>query len=440
MGSGPPTPLPGWAIILFRLRARKRNLAPESPLRCPRGTLHMSFLDELLPPIPPAIRVNARTDLLAAILFGLFSGLTTPFIAVMGRRLGASALAVSFLVAAPAIVLVLSLWWANLIRLHHPVSVVVYPALVGRALFLLMPLIHTPMAFIGLVVLYHAITSIGTLGYAQVMRLAYPEDLRGRIMGSVRVGMALAWILGSLVGGPLMQLVPFQWVFAAAAGSGMASSLVFRRMHVPSMPEETRPISAASTWLVLREDHAFRRFLGAFFAFGFGAWLIAPAIPILLVDVLAVSNYQVGLLGAVTSGTWLLSYRYWGKMIDERSASSSMVRVFLIGALTPLIYLLAWAPWMILLAGTTDGLTSAGVDLGWVTAVLQYAPPRQVRHYVGIYNTFVGVRAAVAPLVAGLLIPVLTVRPIFAIGIMFTLAGAALMRGASSPRAGASTA
>ncbi len=400
----------------------------------------MSFLDQLLPPIPPTIRANARTDLLAAILFGLFSGLTTPFIAVMGRRLGAPALAISLLVAAPAIVLVLSLWWANLIRLQHPVSVVVYPALVGRALFLLMPLIHEPMAFIGLVVLYHTITSIGSLGYAQVMRSAYPEDLRGRIMGAVRVGMALAWIAGSLVGGPLMQLVPFQWVFAAAAGSGMGSSLVFRRMQVPPVSEETRPISAASTWYVLRQDHAFRRFLGAFFAFGFGAWLIAPAIPILLVDVLAASNYQVGLLGAITSGTWLLSYSYWGKMIDQRSASSTLAVVFLIGALTPLIYLLAWAPWIVLLAGTTDGLTSAGVDLGWLTAVLQYAPPRQVRHYVGIYNTLVGVRATVAPLLAGLLIPLLTVRPIFALGIVFTVVGAALMRGASSPRSDASTA
>jgi len=293
---------------------------------------------------------------------------------------------------------------------------------------------------VGLVVLYHAIASIGSIGYAQVMRSIYPEELRGRIMGSVRVGMALAWIAASLVAGPLMQLLPFQWVFAAAAVSGMASSLVFRRIRVASLAPETQPISAASTWLVLQQDYAFRRFLGAFFTFGFGAWLIAPAIPILLVDVLAVSNYQVGLLGAVTSGAWLLSYSYWGRMIDQRTAVGAMAFVFLIGALTPLIYLVAWAPWFVLFAGTTDGITSAGVDLGWVTAILQYAPRGQVRHYVGIYNTFVGVRAAVAPFMAGLLIPVLavrlpvlTVRPIFAIGIGLTVAGAALMRRTPSP-------
>lgn len=400
----------------------------------------MSLLDQLLPPLPPSVRANARTDLLAAVLFGIFSGLTTPFIAVMGRRLGAPPLAVSLLVAAPAVVLVLSLGWANLVRLRHPVSVVVYPTLFGRALFLLMPFVYESDAYVALVIVYQAVVSIGTLGYAQVMRSAYPEEVRGQIMGRVRVGMALAWIAASLLGGRVMQLVPFQWVFAAAAVAGMASSLVFRRMQMPLFAEETEPISVSSTWMVLRSDHAFRRFLGAFFAFGFGAWLIAPAVPILLVDVLAATSFQVGLLGAVTSGMWLLSYAYWGKMIDERTPSGALTLIFLIGAVTPLIYLVAWAPGVVLLAGTTDGLTSAGIDLGWLTAVLQYAPPRQVRRYVSIYNTLVGLRAAIAPFLAGLLIPLLGVRPIFAIGIGFTLAGAALMRGAASPRPGASTA
>ncbi len=399
----------------------------------------MSFLDRYFPPSSPAVRASARTDFLAGILFGLFSGLTVPFVAVMGRRLGAPPLAISLLVAASAIVLVLSLWMVNLVRMRHPVAVVVYPTLIGRSLFLLMPLVHGATVYVGLIVLYYAIVSISTLGYAQVMRSAYPDDVRGRIMGRVRVGMAVAWMAASLVGGRLMQLVPFQWIFAAAAVAGIGSSLVFRRMQVPPVVEETEPIRLPETARILLEDQAFRRFLGGFFAFGFGAWLMAPAIPILLVDVLAASNFQVGLLGAATSGMWLVSYAYWGRLIDQRTATGAVLRVFLISALTPFVYLLAWTPWVVLFAGTTDGLTSAGIDLGWLTAVLQYAPPGQVRRYVGIYNTFVGVRAAIAPFLAGLLIPLLGVRPIFALTIGFILLGAALVRGAAPPRVAAST-
>lgn len=389
--------------------------------------------------MPSAVRTNARIDLVAAILFGVFSGLTTPFITVMGRRLGASPLAVSLLVASSAIVLLFSLWWVNLVRFRHPVSVVVWPTLVGRALFLFFPFVHRATSYVVIVLLYQAIASVGTLGYAQVMRSTYPADVRGQIMGSIRVGMAVAWTIAALVGGRLMQWIPFQYVFATAAVSGMASAIVFSRMRPPPVVEETDPLSLSGTWTILREDHAFRRFLGGFFAFGFGAWLIAPAIPIFLVDVLAASNFQVGLLGAVTSGMWLLSYRYWGKMIDLLSAAKALGRVFLVGAATPFLYLVAWTPWVVLLAGTTDGLTSAGVDLGWLTAVLEFAPRGQVRRYVGIYNTFVGIRAAVAPFLTGLLIPLLGVRPIFAISIGLTLMGAALIRRTAGPRAEPST-
>lgn len=430
--------LPGYGRKAYGLRGRE-ILSTESP----RDTLavhpEMSFVDRRFPQISPAVRANVRIDLLAATLFGAFSGLTTPFIPVMGRRLGASPLEVSLLVASPAIVLLLSLWWANLIRLTHPVSVVVYPTLLGRALFLLMPFIDTPGVYVTLIVLYQGITSIGTLGYAQVMRSVYPEDVRGRIMAGVRVGMALVWIAASLVGGRVMQQIPFQWVFAVAALGGMASSIVFSRIQHPTTVEEVDRISLSSTWQVLRENRAFRRFLTGFFAFGFGAWLISPAIPILLVDVLHASNFQVGLLGAVTSGMWLLSYYYWGRMIDRRRAPGALTLVFLIGAVTPLVYFFATTPWVVLLAGVTDGMTSAGVDLGWLTAVLQYAPLGQVRHYVGIFNTLVGVRGSIAPFLTGFLIPRIGVRAIFALAVGFILLGVSIMRGAASRRFEANT-
>src|SRR5207245_122783 len=96
------------------------------------------------------------------------------------------------------------------------VRLVMWPALLGRLLFLFMPLVKTPAPYVVLIVLYHAVNSINTLGYAQVMRAVYPDDVRGRIMALVKVGMAAFWVLGSLAGGQLTQLVPFQWVFAVA--------------------------------------------------------------------------------------------------------------------------------------------------------------------------------------------------------------------------------
>ncbi len=376
-----------------------------------------------------------QTDFLAAVLYGAFGGLTLPFVPVMGRHLGATPLQVSLLVAAPAIVLLLSFWIVNAVRPVHPVRLVLWPTLVGRATFLLMPFIKTPTPYVILVVLYHAITAINTFGYAQVMRAVYPDNVRGRIMALVKVGMATAWVLASLTGGQLTQVIPFQWVFAGAGLLGMASGLVFSTIRTPEPMEVPEHVNPTVTWRLLWADAAYRRFLLAFFVYGFGGWLISPAIPILLVDELHATNFQVGLLGAVMSAMWMLSFYSWGAMIDRQSATNTLKVVFGIGTLTPVIYLLAPSAWVVQLAGVTDGLTSAGIDLGWLAAALHYAPSGQVLHYVTLFNMSVGIRAATAPFIAGSLIPTIGVRWIFAIAAVIQFIGMLLMRRVPAPHA-----
>ena len=394
------------------------------------ASLLLSRVSPLRPWIPQPVRRNAAIDITAAACFGLWGGLTTPFIPFMGRRLGASALEISVLVAAQAVVLLLSLWAVNLVRIGHPVRVVMVPSLIARALFLAMPLVRSPEEYVALVVVHYAVGQIGSLGYAQVMRAVYPDDLRGRIMAVVRVGMAVCWIVASLAGGRLMQLFDFRWVFSAAAIFGILSSLIFSRIRLPAVPPAEERANLNQMMRILRDDPGYRRFLTALFIYGFATWLYGPAVAILLVDVLHATSFQAGLLGAVTSVTWLFSYYYWGRMIDRRSAAPAMSRVVFAGSLTPLVYLASQNGWMVQGAGVTEGMTSAGFDIGWIAVVLQYAPAGHVRHYVAIFNSFVGLRAGTAPFLAGLLIPLIGVRWIFAAAVAGTFAGAFLMRAA----------
>ncbi len=405
-----------------------------------RRRLFALFSDRFALIVPKSARASAKIDLIAAILYGLFGGLTTPFIPVIGRRMGASTLQVSLLVGAPALVLLLSLWWANLVRRSRPVRLMVWGATVGRCLFLLMPWIRHPAGYVSVVLGYHAVTSLGQLGYAQVMRAVYPAEARGRIMALVRIGMALAWVAGSLLGGRLMDSIPFHWVFVGAALFGAASALVFARLHVPNVEDEEDRITLAGTLSTLRKNRIFVRFLTGFFIFGFGGWMLTAAVPILLVDVLRASTFQVGLLGAVTSGMWLVAYYGWGRMIDRRGPAGALRTIFLVGALTPVIFLLAQNAWMALPAGIADGSTSAGVDLGWLTAILAYAPAGAVRHYVAIFNTLVGIRGFSAPMLASALMPEIGPRGIFAISTVLMLLGAWVMHAVASRRAEAQSA
>jgi hypothetical protein len=387
--------------------------------------------DRILQWVPQAARPSVKADLTSAVLFGVFAGLTIPFIPVMGRRLGASPLEVSLLVAAPSIGLLGSIWWANAIHRASPLKMIIRPQVAGRGLLLLMPLVHGPRAYVMLILLMYAVTSIGSLAYAQVVREAYPQEVRARIVGFVRAWMALVWAVTSLIAGHIMERAPFQWVFAAAAVVGVIAPFMLRRMQVSGTGQERGTFR--ETWRLLDENRPFSRFLSGFFVFGFGVWLMSPAIPILLVDELHATNFQVGLLGGATSATAIAAYYYWGRAMDRRPATHAVIPVFLIGTLTPLIYVIATSPWMALGAGVTDGLTSAGIELGWLQGVLQYAPIGQVRHYVAIYNTLVGVRGVTAPLLSGLLIPVIGSKAVLVGSALCTLAGAALMRRAQRP-------
>lgn len=396
--------------------------------------LSLSTISPLRPWIPAPARRNARIDIIAALFFGLFGGLTRPFVPFMARdQLHASALEVSLVVAAEGIVLLFSLWFARFVRTRNPVRLVVIPSFIARALLLLMPAVQTPTAYVTVILGHYAIGSISTLGYAQVMRSVYPPEIRGRIMALVRVGMAVVWIAASLIGGRVMEFVPFQWVFAAGGLFGMTSSFIFSRMRLPEDVPAEEPIDLSRTREILRENRPFRLFLLGLLIYGFGVWFISPAIPILLVDVLHATSFQAGLLSAVSSATWLFSYYYWGRMIDRRSAVGAMSLVLFIGTATPTIYFLSTNPWMVQLAGVTEGLTSAGFDLGWLTAILEYSPTGQIRHYVAIYNTAVGLRGSTAPFLAGALLPALgppavAVRVVFAIGISLALTGALILR------------
>jgi len=359
------------------------------------------------------LRPLVKVDLTATLLYGLFGGMTFPFFAVIARRLGASPLALSFLVAAPAVGMPLSLLWARLLRRWSAATVLAWSGVLSRGLFLLTPFVRTSAAYIGLIFCFHAVNSATSPAYTQVVGVIYPVEERGRIVGIVRTGMALAWIVASLAGGRLHQSLPFQWVFAVAGLFGIAGSLVYRRLGEAFSLFRGEIEAPRGAFAVVRSDLRFRRFLVPFFLYGTGYWLSAPAVPILLVDVLRATDFQVGLLASTSSLFWLLSYRFWGRVIDRRSAMGTLRWAYTLGLFTPLVYLVAPNVWVLLLAAAIDGVVTAGIDLLWMFAIMEMAPRQEIAAYTALYNTSVGIRGTTMPFLSGFLLQFIPVRAIF---------------------------
>jgi MFS family permease len=372
------------------------------------------------------VRRAVRIDVSVTLLFAVFSGLTVPFTGLILRReLGASAFQLSVLGSASAACLLLSLALARVVDSRRPLPWVVWPTFIARGLFLLVPFVTTPWPFVAMLVTATLLGTVVTPAQTALVALVYPPSERGRALGSVRiagaaVGIAMAGLAGQVVG-----WLSWRWVFPAAALIGMAASLRQRRLPVPETAPKSRDDRPRliDAWRAIREDRGYRRLLVSAFVFGSGVWLMQPATPILLADVVRASTTQVGLLAGAGALAAIAGNVLWGRLVDKRRSVHSLRAVYLVGMLAPLTYALcANVPSLVIGAAVAESLMVTGLDLVWMLAVIEFAGPERTAQYSAIASTLAGIRGVVAPLLGAMLIETLGLQALY-------VASAALMGG-----------
>jgi MFS family permease len=382
---------------------------------------------------PQQVRRAVRIDLSAALLLAFYTALIGPFNGLILRRdFEASPLHLSVLASANAACLLLSLGLARLIDSRRPLNAVVWTAFAARALFLLVPLIRSPWPFVGVLVGATMLNTVTSPAQAALIQQVYPREVRGRALGVVRVGGAIAGVALALVAGHLLGEAGFRLAFPVAALFGMAAALTLRRLPVPSVPEAAKPVrhTLREAWTAVREDAGFRGLLIASSVFGTGIWMMTPATPLVQVDVLRVTTAQVGMFAAVAGAVAIVANLLWGRLVDRRSSLTTLRTIYAMGTLTPIIYYLACTglrtPWMLVPAAISESLLATGLDLVWMLVVIDFAGPRRTALYAAIGATLAGVRGVIGPLLGALLIEWWGLPVLYAVAAAFMATGAAL--------------
>src|SRR5262249_58834468 len=83
---------------------------------------------------------------------------------------------------------------------------------------------------------------------------------------------------------------------------------------------------------------------------------------------------------------------YWGRLVDRKSSLEALRVMYFLGGMTPLVYYIAWSPWVLVASSVTDSLVSVGLELVWMMAVIDVAGPQRTPHYLAIGATLPGVR------------------------------------------------
>jgi predicted MFS family arabinose efflux permease len=375
------------------------------------------------------VRAALAVDMSATALFAVFAGLTIPFNGVILRReLGASAAQLAVVASAGAAFNLLSLLWARALDGRAPLPYAVWPGFIARSLFLFVPFINSAWAFVGVLAAGSLLATIAEPANAAVLQRLYPRELRGRALGTVRMAGAAVVIALAAGAGKLLAIFDYRMIFPIAALFGMGASLRQRRIPVP---DETagggERVGWRDAWIAVRHDPTLRGLLLAHFVFGSGIWLQMPATPLLLVDVLQAGTAHVGVLAAIGGAAGLIGNFWWGRLVDGRPGIRVLRIVYIIGAISPLIYYVAGSPWALVLTAVTDALMMSGLDMVWTMCLMDAAGPRRTAQYVAISATMAGVRGVACPLLSAVLINASGVRSVYLTAALAMIAGAFLL-------------
>ena len=367
------------------------------------------------------VRANFRIDAFSGVCAGVYLGVVVAFLPVVVRRMGGSTEAVALVVAGPFIGHLFSPLFNYLLAKMPPVRVTAVTSTISRLIFLVGVLVVTTPLALALVSVTTWVIAVANMGsYAMLMQGIYPDSERASAMGKVRVGVSIASIASATLAGIFIDAFPATLVFAVAAAISLPGGLAFGRIRheMPAIPAaRLRPSQIArDVW----RDRRYRRLLLSFTIFGFGNLMNYALYPILLVDQFNASNSFVGIMTALQSGTAVVAYFGWGRLIDRGSSLRTTVIATALGLLMPLGYLLAPNVWFLLPVAAVAGITNAAGDITFFTNIVQLAPRDRIGDYAVAQSSLMGLRGTIAPFAASTLLTLFAPRSVmlFAMGLM----------------------
>ena len=378
--------------------------------------------------LPARVRRNFRIDLFSALGAGAFVSVLVAFMPVIVRRMGGSTTDVAIIVAGPFIGMLLSPIFAYLLAHLPVVRVVAGAATLSRAVFLLSVLVAaTPFALAVTSAVFWVIAVSNIAAYTALMQGIYPDRERAFAMGNVRVGASVAGIAAAALAGSFIDVVPAQWVFAAAALVGLPCAAAFFaiRYEGPAAPPKRRPAVtiARDVW----RDHRYRKLMLAFTIFGTGNLMNFAVFPIMLVDHFDASSSFVGTLAVVQSATLIVAYPVFGRLIDRGSTLRLTLIATLLTLLVPIGYIVAPGLWALLPVAVITGVVVASGELTGFTNIVHLAPRDRIGEYAAANAFLLGVRGTAAPFVAAALLGMVSPKLVLVLGTLLMTTGALLL-------------
>ncbi len=370
----------------------------------------------------------ARNMYLEFAWVGVLNAVILTFTPVFAIRLGATPLLVAALTSGPALVAILVSLPATRLLRSRTLGRVVWARFLSRLPYLALAVLpwlrldHQAEAVVALVVLSYVPTHVAYLGFTSVFADLIPPARRPTVMGGRLLALGLVGSATVLLGGQLLQALPFPLGYQALFLAGFLTSLVgvwyVRRLSVArsagtaSPDGKAMPIEpAAGVDAPRRPAGSFAAFSLSTFVFQLGIGMAAPLFSLYWVRDLGLSDGWVGLLATGASLASVAGYPLWGRLVARRGNREVLLAALFGHSFYPILTSLTGDAVLLLGVGVLGGLVSSGTTLGLFNGLLEVAPEEDRLRFIAVYNTLTYVALLLGPLAGSVAAELLGVGP-----------------------------
>lgn len=330
-------------------------------------------------------------------------------------------------------------------RLSRKMPTVIVLGIIERLPYFVLPLAAlwlptlAPSLAVTVFILLMAWKAIGSgivaTPWQELMAKVIPVSRRGRFFGLGHVFGQLLGVGGSALATILLARLPYPQNFAWSFGVGIlgiGGSLVFLMLtREPERPPALRPAQTQQPYLqrlreILRGNANFRAYLVSRWLAYFGS-MATGFIAVAAVERFRLPDAAAGVYTGILYIAGVAGYAFWGPLGDRWGHKRVMESSALLWLLALGVAIVAPAEWAYYLVFALSGFASAGGVLADLNIAMEFGPEAERPTYVGLTRTITGPALFIAPLLGGGLAQAWGYPAMFAVSLVFAMAGLALL-------------
>jgi MFS family permease len=359
-----------------------------------------------------------------------------PFI--LCKDLNASTFQLSLFITLRPVLSVLSFYWSAYLKEGRGklIANLIWACLLAYLPFLFFPFLGNIWYLLAASAVYQLFSRAAVPPLMEILKRNIPKQPREHAFSLFYLlSFIESGVLGLLFGAVFDGHVDWKLLFFAAAGIGLSTIFIFRRVFVPSREIEAKPppLSLAHPWKesvqLLRKRTDFAQFQWMFMIGGAALMLMAPAFSKYYVQTLDVSHTDMAIARFVfmALGVGVASY-WWRKSLAKVSILQLTLWILIGFGCFPLVLLLAQYHLSFLYLGfLVYGIAQAGSHLLWNLSGTLFCEKEDSIPYSRVNLLMIGLRGAIFPFVGGLLCDLVGQVAVLCIGMSLCFLGAAVM-------------